>query len=62
MYAGIETEIRKRKYNKEDEERILELIKAFNIGGRGGATDIVNCAFSQYDLFKQKIKEANENA
>lgn len=63
MNVGLDQKsIVKKVYTKEDEERILDLIKAFNIGGRGGAMDIVDCAFREYDRFREKIKEANENA
>lgn len=49
------------KYNWDDQERILELIKSLNAGGRGGIHDIVDYAISQYDYFKKKIEEANQN-
>ena len=43
------------KYSKEDIEIIVRFIEAFNKGGRGGATDIVNCAITQFELLKEKV-------
>ena len=62
MYAGIEIERKTPKYNLDAQDKIFELIKSLNAGGRGGIHDIVNCAIAQYDYFQEKIKEANENA
>ena len=49
------------KYNFDDQERILDLIKSLNAGGRGSIIDIVDCAIKQYDYFKEKIEEENKN-
>lgn len=63
MNVGLDQKnIVKKTYSWDDQERILDLIKSLNAGGRGGIHDIVDCAFAQYDYFKKKVKEVNENA
>ena len=57
MYAGIPR--KPVKYTEADKENIFELIKTLNMGGRGGVHDIVGCAITQYDYFKQRMEEAN---
>ena len=49
------------KYNWDDQERILELVKSLNQGGGAYLQDNVDLAFKQYDYFKEKIEEANKN-
>ena len=46
-------------YNWDDQTRILELIKSLNMGGQDGIKQAVDGAFTQYDYFRQKVKEAN---
>lgn len=59
MYAGIPR--KPIKYHTDDIDKIFELIKSLNAGGRGGICDIVDCAIKQYDYLKEKIKEANQD-
>ena len=59
MYAGIPR--KPIKYHTDDIDKIFELIKSLNAGGRGSVCDIVDYAIKQYDYFNEKIKEANQN-
>lgn len=42
------------KYSNEEIEIIIRFIEAFNKGGRGDASTIVDCAIMQYDRLKEK--------
>ena len=59
MHAGIPK--KPIKYDADDIDKIFELIKSLNAGGRGGVCDIVDYAIKQYDYFKEKTKEANQD-
>ena len=49
------------KYSNEEIEVIIRFIEAFNKSGRGGASDIVDCAIIQYDRLKEKAINAEVN-
>ena len=42
-------------YSEREKEMIIEFIKAFNIGGRGGPIDIVDCAIAEVDLLRKSF-------
>ena len=48
-------------YNWDDQSRIFELIKSLNQGGGSYLQDNVDFAIKQYDYFREKMKEANQN-
>lgn len=51
-------ELVKAKYSSDEIGIIIRFIEAFNKGGRGGASDIVDCAIMQYDRLKEKAIKA----
>lgn len=42
-------------YSEKEKEMIVEFIKAFNISGRGGPIDIVDCAIAEVDLLRKRF-------